>query len=231
MIPLFEVPAELAMLLSLATATVGAGAASGDIYFPQVEPAAIVAEPLEGPMQFGERAWLKALYENPQVSPGYSSRVFVTTGGRFYVPTDSDRLRILAARNDDVLAARLAGAAAERNAVRLDATLGRPPCVTDLYVAHLIGPDAAIDFLKTVSATPAAPLASSFPVFAEILARIEPGAAELSVGETYRRLAAGLRERPRLIAIGLKPGIGDAPNRLPSWKVKVDVAGVEATPQ
>src|SRR5262245_30053994 len=100
------------MLLSLAAAT-GQGPADAGFSGPPTD--AVALEPLAGPLRFGERAWLRALHENGAQAEGYGSRVFVTSGGRYYVPTEVERRRILDARDNSALAARVARAAAERN--------------------------------------------------------------------------------------------------------------------
>lgn len=230
---LFEIPAQLAMLLSLAaTAAGGAPVAPNAAREPYTEATVVSVEPLEGPLRYGERAWLQALYDNPEASRGYAERVFATSGGRFYVPTESDRLQILNARKDASLAARVAHFAAERNARRLSVALQRPVSAADLYLAHVLGPAPAIALLKTVSETPDLPLAQGFPTLAGALTgTVEPSAASLTVGDFYRRLCGSLREPPRLVAIGLKPRVEDAPRPAPAWHVKVDIAKADELPQ
>lgn len=227
------------MLLSLAASTAGhePTAAAVAAEFAAAPDVAIVAEPLEGPLRFGEGAWLRALHENPGEAgaDGYSGSVFVTSGGRFYVPTASDRRRILDARNDVVLAARVARAAADRNAVRMHAALHRTPTAGDLYIAHVFGPEVAISLLETAGKSPDVELKERFPELAGIGQEgADASAAPMTVGQFYRRLSGALREPPRLIAIGLKPGVADAPRQdllaeraqdpKVAWQTQVNVA-------
>lgn len=227
--PFFDIPAQLAMLLSLAAASAGHPDADTIARAATESPAAQVAEPLEGPMRFGERAWLRALHENAAQSAGYASRVFVTSGGRIYVPTEGDRRQILSARSDAAVAPQMARAAAERNAAELSAALGRSPSPADLFIAHVLGPDGATAFLKAVGERPGTPLNEAYPALLSTLTEPKAAAAlRLTVGDFYRRLCATLRAPPRLVAIGLKPSVEVAPPPpVPSWRVKVDIANVE----
>jgi hypothetical protein len=230
---LFEIPTQLAMLLSLAAA--GGEGTTVPIPPPRepyTEAVAAAVEPLEGPLKYGEREWLQALYDNPDASGSYANRIFVTSGGRFYVPTADDRRQILEARNDPTLAARVARIAAERNAARLGAALQRPISTADLYIAHLLGPGPAIAFLKAVSETPDMTVAQAFPGLADAFRGAEEKAeASLTVGEVYRRFSGSLREHPRFIAIGLKPSIKDTKPTTQAWQVDVDMAKAERLSQ
>jgi hypothetical protein len=212
---LFEVPAQLAMLLSLAASTAGheplAAVGAAELAAPAAD-FAVVSEPLEGPLRFGERAWMRALHENPAEAGanGYAGRVFVTSGGRFYVPTAGDRRRILDARNDAALASRLARAAADRNAVRMHTALHRAPTAGDLYIAHVFGPETAVSLVRAAGEEPNAVLKKRFPELANLAVESAGGAASaITVEQFYRRLSGSLHEPPRLIAIGLKPTVAD----------------------
>jgi hypothetical protein len=230
---LFEIPAQLAMLLSLAAATGGEGASAPNLSRePYTEPAIVTVEPLEGPLKYGEREWLQALYDNPEASGSYANRIFVTSGGRFYVPTADERRQILDARNDAPLAARVASISAERNAARLGAALQRPVSAADLYIAHLLGPGPAIAFLRAASDTPDMPVGQVFPALAEAVPGVNDKAqSSLTLGELYRRFSSSLREQPRLIAIGLKPSVKDAAPSAHAWHVEVDIAKVDRVTQ
>ncbi len=218
------------MLLSLAASNAAPGGMHVDTRVVSEPPPIVAAEPLEGPMRFGERAWLQALQENPTHSGGYGSRVFVTSSGRYYVPTAEDRRRILEARDDAQLAAEVARAAAERNAARLQKALGRPAFAADLYVAHVVGPVSAIAFIRAVEKTPDLPLREGFPgLSATLRDNAADAASPVTVREFYRRLREVLREHPRLVAIGLKPMLDEAPTA-GAWQAKVDVAEAPLAP-
>ncbi len=242
---LFDVPAQLAMLLSLAASTAATepSAEVAELAAPAAD-AAIVSEPLEGPLRFGERAWLRALHENPKEAEACGARVFVTSGGRFYIPTPADRSRILAVRNDPLLAARVARAAADRNAVRMRTALHRSPTAGDLYIAHVFGAETAIGLLKAASQAPDAALKAQFPALASNAAELSGDGAKapITVGQFYRRLSGALREPPRLVAIGLRPTVADAPRedlaaeheegaKTVAWQAQVNVAKADRRAQ
>ncbi len=90
---LLDVPAQLALALSLAASTVATEpprAPSTVTMHPPVSITALVAEPLEGPYRFSEGNWLRALKEDlPQDAHGYAQSIFRTSGGRYYVPRAS----------------------------------------------------------------------------------------------------------------------------------------------
>ena len=120
---LFEVPAQLALVLTLAASGPGDGAPGAP---PPVETAPIGSTqvllrsgPLEGPYRFSESSWLRALREDLPADGtlgAYSGRIFKTSGGRYYVPPVAERRPILAARANADLAARAAEAFAADNA-------------------------------------------------------------------------------------------------------------------
>jgi hypothetical protein len=233
---LFDVPAQLAMLLSLAVST----AATEPPRNVREVAALVVAttplvEPLKGSFNFGERAWLRALHENAEVAETIGARVFVTSGGRYYLPAPADRPRVLAARADDDFAARVAYRAAVRNAAAMRTALHRPPTAGDLYIAHIFGASAAVEFIQAVDEAPDAALDQRFPTLIGSAAAIMNESKDtVTVAQFYKRLSGVLREPPRLIAIGLdlKPrgaqrkdaGSAAVDTTEMAWQAKVDVA-------
>ena len=151
---LFDVPAQLAMLLSLAASTAAtepSAVAVAEVAAPAAD-VAIVSEPLEGPLRFSDRTWLRALHENAKEADARAHACFVTSGGRYYVPPPSDRSRMLAMRNDAEFAARIAWAAADAEC--RDACTPRciaSPTAGDLYIAHVFGAETAISLLDTAA--------------------------------------------------------------------------------
>jgi hypothetical protein len=205
---LLDVPAQLALVLSLAASTVAndppSAPAASEVAASQV---ALVAQPLVGPFRFGEGMWLRALKESPPVqdAPDYSGSIFRTSGGRYYVPAASERRRILNARGDAALASRVARAFARSNARALRFALRRAPSAGELYIAHIFGPEAAINFIQLAEAKPGASAARHVPE----LARAAPGllvahGAPLTLAQVYKRLTDPLRQHPR--NVGSMPG-------------------------
>ena len=133
-----------------------AGRASGKRVASPASQAALVPQPLVGPFRFGEGMWLRALKESPpdQDAHDYSGSIFKTSGGRYYVPAAAERRRILKARRDAALARRVARAFAQSNARALGVALRRPPSAGELYIAHVFGPEAAINFIQLAEAKP-----------------------------------------------------------------------------
>ena len=208
---LFDVPAQLAMLLSLAasTATTDPPAAVAEIAAPPADVAAI-SQPLGGPLRFSDHTWMRALRENGQEADAHGARVFVTSGGRYYVPPPSDRSRVFAMRNDAEFAARIAWATATRNVGRMHAALHRAPTAGDLYIAHVFGAEMAISLLDTAARDPDAAFDKRFPELAGASALGGEIKGPITVGQFYRRMSRALHEPPRLIAIGLRPTLADA---------------------
>ena len=220
---LFDAPAQLALVLSLAASTAGNEPPTAPVAETAAAAASVAMTPeiLEGPFRFGERAWLRALKEGPGEAGAddYAARIFITSGGRFYIPTAVERRQVLDARNDAALAARAARTFAESNARRLHAALARAPTAGDLYIAHVLGPEAAIGLVKAAEETPDEAISKTFPELASALPELSSARpASMTVGQFYRRLSGALREPPRLIAIGLKPTVADAPpQHLADW--------------
>jgi hypothetical protein len=193
---LLDVPAQLALILSLV-------AANGNDLAPRVPVAAlasapatatIAAEPLEGPYRFGEGTWLRALKEDlPGGTSGYARSIFRTSGGRYYVPRQDERRQILSARDDEALAARAARAFAQANARVLSARLSRAPTAGELYMAHVFGPEAAASLIARVRSSPGEPAAKHVPELART-AKDLFGArpATFTLAELYAKLTARL---------------------------------------
>jgi hypothetical protein len=187
---LLDVPAQLALALSVAAATVASEPARTAVVEPppHVAEGALRPEPVAGPYRFGERNWLRALKEDlPRDARGYAQSIFRTSGGRYYVPRATERREILAARNDGGLADRVARAFAYANARTLRALLKRPPTVGELYIAHLFGPEAAAQLIARVRTHPGEPLAKFAPEFADKADSLF-GAPKLTVAQVYTKL-------------------------------------------
>jgi hypothetical protein len=199
---LLDVPAQLALVLYLAAATVAGEPATAPIASPPAPAAAaapLVARPLAGPLRFSETIWLKALKDGAGASetPNYAAAIFQTSGGRYYVPVEAERVRILAARDSAELAGRVAHALAQSNARHLAVALRRVPTPGDLYLAHVFGPEAAAEFIELVTAKPHADAAKHLPELAQDApALLSIGRTPLTLAQVYIRLTAALRQRP-----------------------------------
>lgn len=216
---LLDIPAQLALLLSLA--------AAWNDQTPPGQPAPIAqpafsgyaSENREGPMRFSERSWLRALHGLPDEAERLGSRVFVTSGGRYYVPLPDARLNILAARKSARIASQIAQAAARANARRMAPLLKRPPVAADLYIAHIADVSTAVTLVAAVEKTPDQAIAGAAPQLAAAFGvAADATLAPLSVEQFYRRLIVATAAPPRLIALGL-------------GSVKPDVVGLQAPVQ
>lgn len=218
---LFYVPAQLALALSLAASTAGDGLPSPAPAFQTAIPssqATFASQSLVGPFRFSEGIWLRALKENlsDDDANGYSRRIFKTSGGRFYVPVAEERREILVARWNTALAGRMARTFAQANARRIGAALHRPATAGDLYVAHVFGPEAAIDFITLAETKPGEAAADHMPELAQAAPNLfYERNGPLTLAHVYKRLTGALGARPRGIAtppksarralLGLKP--------------------------
>jgi hypothetical protein len=200
---LFDVPAQLALVLSLAASPAGSGptAAPPVIAAPaEASLEAIAPETAEGPFRFSAGIWYRALKEDASVTDAddVAGSIFCTSSGRYYVPAAAERERILAKRWDDALAARTARSFAERNVKRMAAALARPPTAGELYIAHLLGPEVAVSFIERVEAAPQKTAATQLPDLAEAAPTLlyAHGRA-LTLAQVYERLTQPVALRAR----------------------------------
>lgn len=194
---LLDVPAHLALVLSLAATTVGSEPAGPSLFTGRSTPAPVATlnlQTVDGPFRFGEGAWLRALKDSmpPNEAPPFASGIFQTSGGRYYVPATADRPLILNERHNLALAARVAQAYAQSNARALRTALQRAPSAGELYIAHIFGHEAASDFVRAVEASPDA-------IAAVRLADLARAAPDLFLQKTcaqvYQQLIAAVHAR------------------------------------
>ncbi len=246
---LLDVPAQLALALSLAAAT----AANEPPRAPSAAPtppasvAMLVAEPPQGPYRFSEGNWLRALKEDlPKDGRGYAQSIFRTSGGRYYVPRGVERMQILAGREDEELAGRAARAFARSNARVLRASLRRVPTAGELYIAHLFGPETAASLIAHVRAHPNDVAAKQGPELAAAARDIagRGTGATLTLGQLYARLTAPFAQGPgaaRVAAPASPPGLADMlqhgaawgalRTRAVVWQTEISAADPVARPQ
>jgi hypothetical protein len=223
---LLDVPAQLALVLYLAAATVAGEPATAPVataIAPTASASPLLAQPLSGPLRFSESMWLKALKDgNGGGAREYAEAIFQTSSGRYYVPAEADRRRILAGRENAELAGRIAHDLALSNARHLAGALRRAPTPGDLYLAHVFGAEAAVAFIELTIAEPNADAAKHLPELAQDApALLSVGRTPLTLAQLYIRLTAGLRQRPPELAslpgggatthLALKPTVTDTP--------------------
>jgi hypothetical protein len=194
---LLDVPAHLALVLSLAATTVGSEPAGPSLFTGRSTPTPVATlnlKTVDGPFRFGEGAWLRALKDSlpPNEAPPFASGIFQTSGGRYYVPATSDRPLILNERHNLALSARVAQAYAQSNARALRTSLQRAPSAGELYIAHIFGHEAASDFVRAVESSPDA-------IAAVRLADLARAAPEVFLQKTcaqvYQQVTAAVHAR------------------------------------
>lgn len=166
----------------------------------------------------------------PNEAPDFASGIFQTTGGRYYVPAVADRKQIFDARQNLALAARVAQAFAQTNARALRSSLRRAPTPGDLYIAHIFGPEAAAEFVRSVERRPEAIAAVQHPE----LARAAPDLfAEGTSAQVYQRLTTAVRERiprngPRVRVLTVRRATEEPPLQPALLSMGQNIAAVRA---
>mgnify|MGYP003341244653 FL=1 len=115
--------------------------------------------------QFVEQTWLGTLKEaGPKLGLGrFSQAVIETKPGRYDVPDPQMRIAILGLRSDPKISSLLAGALTQANGEALQQNLGRKASAEDLYLAHLLGVQGAIDTIRRSQTMPDEPASAIFP--------------------------------------------------------------------
>lgn len=110
-----------------------------------------------GLFQFIDSTWLSMVKEHggKYGLQEFSDKISVNKKGRASVSDSAAHKEILEMRKDPKLSAFMAAEFALKNKQHLEKTLGRKANATDMYMAHLLGPNGATKFLKTLDTTPA----------------------------------------------------------------------------
>ena len=143
------------------------------------------------------------------------------------------------------LGARVARAAAERNAARMRAALHRAPTAGDLYIAHVFGAGTAISLLKAAGEAPDTALQHRYsPTLAANAAEVARGAKAPSHRGTVlspprrraARASAPHRHRPAADALPNSPPEDRRPRQTTApktiaWQAEVSVAKADRRAQ
>jgi hypothetical protein len=118
-----------------------------------------------GLFQFIEQTWLGTLKRHGAEHglQAYADAIKVGSNGRYTVADRGLRQEILALRKDASTAALMAGEMTNQVRGDMEAALGRGVSAGELYVAHFLGPKAAIKMIQAAAATPQASAADMFP--------------------------------------------------------------------
>lgn len=118
-----------------------------------------------GLFQFIDSTWLEVMKEEgPKLGLGEAAAdISKTTSGRYVVADPSRKAEILAMRDDPQASALLGAAFTRRNAQAFEAALGRAPTEGELYAAHFLGAQGAIELTTLATNSPNASAAAEFP--------------------------------------------------------------------
>jgi hypothetical protein len=149
-----------------------------------------------GLYQFVEQTWLgtfkqhAANYGYPDLAAAITKRA----DGRFVVPDAATRKQILDLRRDSTLNATLAAELASDNKAKMEAALGRPATATDLHLAHFLGLNGALRFVRKLDGDSAATGASMFPRAAAANHNVfyDKSGHARTVAEIYKRMSASI---------------------------------------
>lgn len=105
-----------------------------------------------GLFQFIESTWYGMIknYGDKHGLGTYAAQIQQGKNGRYYVADPQVRREILALRYDPEIAATMAGEYTKESQVALKSVLGREPNGGELYAAHFLGSDGAIQLVQAV---------------------------------------------------------------------------------
>ena len=181
---LFDAPAHLMIVLAAAVS----GQVPADAP-PLDNPRAAMAE--QGPYAFSDNAWLAAVrqgFGGADTTP-FRDRIFATSGGRVYVPVQTEKQDILAGRQNATMARAVAVDLAKFHVAELRSLLGHDPGVKDVYAAHMFGLDVSARLAGLRASKPDTLVASALPEITDAYpeAAMRRGVA-LTIADLYRRL-------------------------------------------
>lgn len=225
---LFEVPLHLAVILTLAADGSESGRKSLSAHAAPLPVSAAIS-------RMSEQDWLSAV-ENGAGGDDLAAvraAIFKTSSGRYYVAAEAQRVRLPALRKDGRLSALVAYDMARKTAAALRRKIGRAASAKELYMAEVVGVDAAAGLIAVAETMPDAAIGTLLPGVAETIAAdttVRP--APVTAPALWRRLdgafspdveriaAAALAAMPPLAVAGLKgtdttdaasPATADAP--------------------
>lgn len=153
-----------------------------------------------GLFQFIDSTWISMIKEaGEQHGYGeYASKIRRTASGSYTVGDRSALKEILDLKRDPKAAALMAGELTVRNAETLRTGLGREPSEGELYVAHFMGAQGALDLIRLAERTPDRSAAKQFPQAAAANRSVfytADGKAR-TASQVYDRLVSGFQSEP-----------------------------------
>jgi hypothetical protein len=103
-----------------------------------------------GLFQFTGGTWLKMMHDHGAKygQADLAKHLSVTRTGAVVAPDKETEKRVLDLRRDDRLSALFAAEYAKNNGAKLEAATGHKANAAELHLAHLLGPNGAVRFLK-----------------------------------------------------------------------------------
>ena len=167
---LWEVPAYLIMAFSLAL-DAPVEKASRDLAQPAPQVSAAASfDALHG-LEMPEAVWLRAVKTaapHSDVLRYYANRIFITSSGKAYVPSGTDRAEIISLQNNGEVVTRVVAAATRTNKALLSG-LGNKPTPGVLLMAHMYGIASAQRFCAGLERDPEALAGAILPELAQDL--------------------------------------------------------------
>lgn len=198
---IFDVPSGLLFVLSLVTSNPNdvATAATG-LATPR---AATTIDLNKAPCRHSEQAWLSALHHGAG-GVAYShlaSRIFRTSGGKYYVPVKQDRRHIVELQRDQTVSCFIALSSAAANAHNLKRALGRDARLDELYLAHVVGSDHAARIALAAKNKPTKRMSRLFPTLDSIIPNLYRGRNDkMTVVGFTKRLQRSVRLKVERVA-------------------------------
>jgi hypothetical protein len=144
-----------------------------------------------GLYQFVEQTWLSVVRKHGAEHGlgDMASKIKVGEDGKLRVADQALRKEILDLRRDPAIAAAMAAEHAADNRERLEAKLDREIGSTDLYLAHFLGLNGAVNFLRKMESDPEQGAASAFPKAAAVNRSIfyRTDGSQRTLKEVYER--------------------------------------------
>lgn len=158
-----------------------------------------------GIFQFTRQTWLD-LFRRHGADYGQAAlaRLIGKVRGQLTVPAGAVGRRILNLRHDPLLASHLAAEYTRENRAVLSRALGRTVSPEELYIAHFLGPQGALQLVRAAHATPNATAAALFPEAAASNPSLfypRPRRAAISVGDLHRGLVVAFRREMLRFAV------------------------------
>lgn len=193
---IFDVPAGLLFVLSLVTTNPSNAATAATGLAP---PSASKSFALNSaPCRHGRQAWYAALSQGAggAAFSHLAARIFRTSSGRYYVPVNEDRQKILELRRDNAVSCFIALSSAASNAQIFKARTDRQAGLAELYLAHVFGIDRAIAVVSAMQRTPLRRMMETFPGLEDTYRSLYRGGLhKMTLGSFSKRLERAINRR------------------------------------